>query len=146
MVPQPLECYKIPVYEEGKYKIVFNTDDMSHGGSGYPTGAGDDGLFDSVAEEFNGKPYHLVMNLPPLAGICFMLVKVPEEQKNISALNDSEASKIVPEVQKKDMVKTVSSAEHTKASHKKKGHSGVTKPSVNSSVSGEKTDNNNKNK
>ena len=84
------------------------------------------------------------MNLPPLAGIYFMLVKVPEEQKNISALNDSEASKIVPEVQKKDMVKTVSSAEHTKASHKKKGHSGVTKPSVNSSVSGEKTDNNNK--
>jgi 1,4-alpha-glucan branching enzyme len=33
MVPQPLEGYEMPVYELGTYKIVFNTDDMCHGGS-----------------------------------------------------------------------------------------------------------------
>ena len=81
MVPQPLEEYKIPVYELGTYKIVLNTDDMAFGGSGYPTGVALDGTFEAIAEEFQGKPYHVKFNLPPLAGVYFMKVKDPEPKK-----------------------------------------------------------------
>ncbi|MBR6484194.1 MAG: 1,4-alpha-glucan branching protein GlgB [Clostridiales bacterium] len=78
MVPQPLEEYKIPVYELGTYKIVMNTDDMAYGGSGYPTGVAPDGTFEAVDEPYNGKPYHVKVNIPPLAGIYFMKVKDPK--------------------------------------------------------------------
>ena len=81
MVPQPLENYDMPVYELGTYKIVFNTDDMSHGGSGYPTGTDANGCFEAVDEPLNGKPYRVTVNLPPLAGIYFMKVKDPVKKK-----------------------------------------------------------------
>ena len=81
MVPQPLENYDMPVYELGTYKIVFNTDDMSHGGSGYPTGTDANGCFEAIDEPLNGKPYHVTVNLPPLAGIYFMKVKDPVKKK-----------------------------------------------------------------
>ncbi|SMC31451.1 1,4-alpha-glucan branching enzyme [Oscillospiraceae bacterium] len=81
MVPQPLEDYKIPVYEPGTYKIVMNTDDMAYGGSGYPLGVTGEALFEAVEEEYNGKPYHIKLNLPPLAGIYFMKVKEPAPKK-----------------------------------------------------------------
>ena len=74
MVPQPLESYKIPVYEEGKYQIVINTDDMSFGGSGYPTATDVNGCFETIDEPYNGFPYHVEINLPPMAGIYFMKV------------------------------------------------------------------------
>jgi len=77
MVPVPLEDYKMPVYELGTYKIVMNTDDMVHGGSGYPTGTDAEGCFEAIDEPYNGKPYHVQINLPPLAGIYFMKVKDP---------------------------------------------------------------------
>lgn len=81
MVPQPLEEYKIPVYELGTYKIVLNTDDMAFGGSGYPTGVSMEGTFEAIDEPFQGKPYHVKFNLPPLAGVYFMKVKDPEKPK-----------------------------------------------------------------
>ena len=81
MVPQPLEEYKIPVYELGTYKLVLNTDDMAHGGSGYPTATDVNGCVEAVDEEYNGKPYHIVINLPPLAGIYFMKVADPKPKK-----------------------------------------------------------------
>lgn len=84
MVPQPLEGYKIPVYEKGSYKIVMNTDDMSFGGSGYPSGASEKGYFETVDEPYNGKPYHIKMNIPPLAGLYFELVDT-EATKKIAA-------------------------------------------------------------
>lgn len=77
MVPKPLEGYKIPVYEPGTYKLVLNTDDMSFGGSGYPTGVDVNMCIKAVEEEYNGKPYHIVINIPPLAGIYFMKVDNP---------------------------------------------------------------------
>ena len=81
MVPQPLEGYEMPVYELGTYKIVFNTDDMCHGGSGYPTATDGEGCFEAIDEPLNGKPYHVKINLPPLAGIYFMKVKDPVRKK-----------------------------------------------------------------
>ena len=81
MVPQPLEGYEMPVYELGTYKIVFNTDDMCHGGSGYPTATDAEGCFEAIDEPLNGKPYKVKINLPPLAGIYFMKVKDPVKKK-----------------------------------------------------------------
>lgn len=81
MVPQPLEEYKIPVYELGTYKILLNTDDMAFGGSGYPTGVSLEGTFEAIDEEYQGKPYHVKFNLPPLAGVYFMKVKDPAPKK-----------------------------------------------------------------
>ena len=81
MVPQPLEDYKMPVYEAGTYQIVFNSDDMSHGGSGYPTNTDPKGMFEAIEEPYNGKPYHVCINLPPLASIYFKKVKDPKPKK-----------------------------------------------------------------
>ena len=81
MVPQPLEGYKIPVYEKGIYKIVLNTDDMMFGGSGYPTDTDMNGCVVAVDEPYNGFPYHIKINLPPLAGIYFMKVGDPKVKK-----------------------------------------------------------------
>ena len=71
----------MPVYELGTYKIVFNTDDMCHGGSGYPTATDAEGCFEAIDEPLNGKPYKVKINLPPLAGIYFMKVKDPVKKK-----------------------------------------------------------------
>lgn len=79
MVPQPLEGYKIPVYEPGKYRIDINTDNMSYGGSGYPMNLDADGTVTAVEEPYNGKPYYIEVNLPPLAGIYFSKIREPKE-------------------------------------------------------------------
>ncbi|HAW15415.1 MAG TPA: hypothetical protein DCW41_01755 [Clostridiales bacterium] len=94
MVPQPLEEYKIPVYELGTYKIVMNTDDMAFGGSGYPTGVNPDGTFEAVDESYNGKPYHVKVNIPPLAGIYFM--KVAEPKPKAAPKKKAAAKKAAP--------------------------------------------------
>lgn len=75
MVPVPLENYNIGVTEKGKYKILMNTDEMKYGGSGYPDGADDKGIFRTKDEGWNGKPYHISVNLPPLGGIYFKRMK-----------------------------------------------------------------------
>ena len=93
MVPQPLEGYEMPVYELGTYKIVFNTDDMCHGGSGYPTATDMNGCFEAIDEPLNGKPYHVKINLPPLAGIYFMKVKDPVKKKAKTAAKKTTAKK-----------------------------------------------------
>jgi 1,4-alpha-glucan branching enzyme len=102
MVPQPLENYDMPVYELGTYKILFNTDDMSHGGSGYPTGTDANGCFEAIDEPLNGKPYRVTVNLPPLAGIYFMKVKDPVKKK--PAVKKTAAKK--PEAKKAPAKKT----------------------------------------
>ena len=69
MVPVPLEKYRIPVDEPGKYGIVLNTDDMSFGGSGYPTGPEGTHSFPAHHESWKGRPYYIEVNLPPLSGL-----------------------------------------------------------------------------
>lgn len=75
MVPVPLENYNIGVTEKGKYKILMNTDDMKYGGSGYPDGSDEKGVFRTKDEGWNGKPYHISVNLPPLGGVYFERLK-----------------------------------------------------------------------
>ncbi len=94
MVPQPLEEYKIPVYEPGKYRIVLNTDDMAFGGSGYPTATDAEGCVEAIDEPYNGKPYHIKLNLPPLAGIYFMpLGEAKKPRKTVKKVEDKTAKK-----------------------------------------------------
>ena len=97
MVPQPLEDYKIPVYEPGTYKIVMNTDDMAFGGSGYPVDVTGEATFEAVEEEYNGKPYHIKLNLPPLAGIYFMKIKDPVSKRKTGKIKYSEPADYFPE-------------------------------------------------
>ena len=113
MVPQPLEDYKIPVYEPGTYKIVMNTDDMAYGGSGYPVDVTGEATFEAIEEPYNGKPYHIKLNLPPLAGIYFMKVKDPAPKKAVKkpAAKKAPAKKAAP---KKTAAKKAVSAKKTK--------------------------------
>ena len=71
MVPVPINHYRIPVWEPGRYEIVLNSDDMSYGGSGYPILDGLEQGVQAVKGDHNGKPYYIEMNLPPLSGIYF---------------------------------------------------------------------------
>ena len=82
MVPVPLENYNIGVTESGRYKILMNTDDMKYGGSGDPDGSDSKGTFKAVEEGWNGKPYHISVNLPPLGGIYFQKVKTTSSAKS----------------------------------------------------------------
>ncbi|HPE28097.1 MAG TPA: alpha amylase C-terminal domain-containing protein, partial [Saccharofermentans sp.] len=68
--------YKIPVYDLGKYSIIVNTDSMIYGGSGYPSLPNGETYIEAIDEPYNGKPYHLKINIPPLAGMFLMLTKV----------------------------------------------------------------------
>ena len=113
MVPQPLEEYKIPVYEAGTYKIVMNTDDMAFGGSGYPTGVDANGCVEAVEEEYNGKPCYISINIPPLAGIYFMKVADPKPKK----------------VEKAATKKVTAKKATSKKAEDKKPEAKVTKPS-----------------
>ncbi len=96
MVPQPLENYMIPVYEKGTYKIIMNTDDMGFGGSGYPTRTDINGCVKTVDEPYNGFPYYIKINLPPLAGIYFMRVDEPKKAKAKKASTKKPAAKKTP--------------------------------------------------
>ena len=119
MVPQPLEDYKMPVYEAGTYQIVFNSDDMSHGGSGYPTNTDAQGMFEAIEEPYNGKPYHVCINLPPLAAIYFKKVKDPKPKKEVkkTAAKKTASKKTVSK--KTVSKKTVSKKTAAKTSKKK---------------------------
>jgi 1,4-alpha-glucan branching enzyme len=58
---------------------------MAFGGSGYPTGVSMEGTFEAIDEEFQGKPYHVKFNLPPLAGVYFMKIKDEPAKKKPEA-------------------------------------------------------------
>jgi 1,4-alpha-glucan branching enzyme len=76
----------------------MNTDDMAFGGSGYPVDVTGEATFEAVDEEYNGKPYHIKLNLPPLAGIYFMKVKDPAPKKAVKkpAAKKAPAKKAAP--------------------------------------------------
>ena len=81
-----------------KNVCVMNTDDMAYGGSGYPVDVTGEALFEAVEEPYNGKPYHIKLNLPPLAGIYFMKVKdpVPKKAAKKSAAKKAPARRAAP--------------------------------------------------
>ena len=76
MVPVPLKKYRIPVDEPGEYSISLNSDDMKYGGSGYPTGAEERGIFLTNEEPWKGRPYYIEVCLPPLSGMYIEKISI----------------------------------------------------------------------
>lgn len=72
MIPAPMSGYRIPVAEPGRYRIVFNTDDMKFGGSGYPMSADREVVFAAQQTSWKGKEYFIELCLPPLGGLYLM--------------------------------------------------------------------------
>lgn len=64
--PVPRDNFRIGVPEAGEYEVVLNTDDEKYWGSGYDLGSQS---FTAEASECNGKPYSIVVNLPPLSTV-----------------------------------------------------------------------------
>ena len=59
--------YRVGVPFEGDYELVINSDDEIYGGTGnYPQQA-----MTSVPTEWNGRPNHIELTLPPLATLVF---------------------------------------------------------------------------
>jgi len=57
--------YRIGVPEAGEYEVVINSDSEYYAGSNYPVSP----LINSEATEWSERPYSIVVNLPPLAGL-----------------------------------------------------------------------------
>jgi 1,4-alpha-glucan branching enzyme len=73
--------YKIGVPLNASYKEVFNSDDVSYGGSGQMNRK----TLTAVEEPFHGKPYHVCMTIPPYAvSILRPIRKRGERERNDS--------------------------------------------------------------
>ncbi|WP_017445287.1 1,4-alpha-glucan branching protein GlgB [Gayadomonas joobiniege] len=70
--PIPRDGYRIGVKEAGKYKLILNTDDKKYWGSGY----GKVVEFEAQDHTWQGQPYSIMLDLPPLASVY--VVKVVE--------------------------------------------------------------------
>ncbi len=67
--------YLLGVNKRGKYKVIFNSDDVAFGGSGELKKK----TFTAVKRPSHGKEYSIPLDLPPLT--CLYLVKVEEPKK-----------------------------------------------------------------
>lgn len=64
------EAYKIGVNDEGSYKMIFNSDDASFGGSGSTINKNIE-----TGDGWNFKPYAITVDLPPLSVVVFQQIK-----------------------------------------------------------------------
>ncbi len=96
----------------------MNTDDMAFGGSGYPTGTDINCCVDAVDEPYNGKPYHLKLNIPPLAGIYFTKVADPVKKPVKKATAKKTEKKATKKVEAKVEAKAKSEPKTTKVTKK----------------------------
>ncbi|MBF0350338.1 MAG: 1,4-alpha-glucan branching protein GlgB [SAR324 cluster bacterium] len=67
--PVPRNQYMIGVPDSGLYHKIFDTDSPRFGGSGYNR----QDTIHSGSLEWQGRPYSLCLDLPPLAGVAFSL-------------------------------------------------------------------------
>ncbi len=72
LTPVPRQGYRIGVPLEGSYREVLNTDSSYYGGSN--VGNGPEPL-EAEAMPWMGKPFSLILTLPPLGGIVMSFVK-----------------------------------------------------------------------
>src|SRR5690606_21877377 len=63
MTPVPREGYRVGVPVNGIWNEILNTDASAYGGSGMGNG----GSVEAATEPSHGKPYSLILSLPPLA-------------------------------------------------------------------------------
>jgi len=73
--PQVYQGFELGVPFMGKYKEVFNTDDVKYGGSGYA----DNGTLTAVKETKHGRPQSIRVDIAPLATMYFKLEKTEEK-------------------------------------------------------------------
>jgi 1,4-alpha-glucan branching enzyme len=66
--PVPREDYRVPVDELGEYEVILNTDSSYYWGSNFSMGD-TMGVFVAEKQVWQGKPYSLTLNLPPLATV-----------------------------------------------------------------------------
>jgi 1,4-alpha-glucan branching enzyme len=83
------DVYRIGVPFGGKYAQVLNSDDAAYGGAGLHT----TGEVEAVEEEWNGRPWHIQVKLPPLASIAFELKGKPKKVKVKAAASRAAAAK-----------------------------------------------------
>lgn len=63
--PEPRDDYRIGLPREGRYEVIFDSDDPLYGGSGYSERS----FYQAEAREFHGRPYSAELRLPPLAAL-----------------------------------------------------------------------------
>ena len=78
--PVPRKGYRIGVPAGGTYHEIFNSDSAYYGGSNL----GNMGRIDADPEPWMGRPYSIVITLPPLAGMILSL----ESARGIVVLTD----------------------------------------------------------
>ncbi|HEY0272636.1 MAG TPA: 1,4-alpha-glucan branching protein GlgB [Chitinophaga sp.] len=65
MTPVPRLQYSLGLREEGAWEVVLNSDDDMYGGSG----VGNTHPIKTVAEDWNGRPWKLTLDAPPLGAL-----------------------------------------------------------------------------
>jgi 1,4-alpha-glucan branching enzyme len=88
--PVPRVGYRIGVPKAGAWKEVLNSDSTFYGGSNLGNGLGD---LETIDGEWMGRPWSLVVNLPPLAGIVLRPVPPAEPEEE----PEEEADDAAPE-------------------------------------------------
>ncbi|WP_216650020.1 1,4-alpha-glucan branching protein GlgB [Lewinella sp. W8] len=63
--PAPRHHYRVGVPADGTYEVLINSDEDQYGGTGNYA----DKTFKAVESEWNGRPYHIELTLPPLATV-----------------------------------------------------------------------------
>lgn len=66
--PIPREGYRVAVSEPGEYEVILNTDSHYYWGSNFAMGDSL-GVFFAEQQEWQGKPFSLKINLPPLSTV-----------------------------------------------------------------------------
>ena len=67
LTPTVRHRYRVGVPTAGKYKVLINSDDKQYGG----TGDYEIKTLKAAETEWNGRPYHLELTVPPLSTIVF---------------------------------------------------------------------------
>jgi len=89
---RPHDAYKIGVSEHATWELLLNTDDKMYWGSGYSC----PNLLASIEEEWQGKAFHIPLNIPPLCTLIFglkMRHKPKVQKKNNIRENDLPSDK-----------------------------------------------------
>ncbi len=68
LTPTPHEKYRVGVPRKGEWKLIFNSDSSTYGGSDYPVVES----FKPEESSFHGMDQSVELNLPPLSGIYYV--------------------------------------------------------------------------
>ncbi len=98
--------YMLGVNKKGKYKIVFNSDDIKYGGEGKLTKK----TITAVKTPTHGKPYSLPINVPKLS--CIYLIAEQKTEKTLQSVSEKQKTENKPV--SKQAVKKESTAKNRK--------------------------------